>query len=152
MSPFSPESIRSELNQQGYRLTPQRKKILNIFQVLPQGEHLSAEELHRTLREQEERISLSTVYRTLHLMSYMGLLRELELAEGHKHYELNRSQPDQHHHIVCVYCGRTAEFKHDLANQIGSKQAEREGYHLLDCQLTIYGVCPDCTPLNDSKS
>jgi Fur family transcriptional regulator, ferric uptake regulator len=143
MSPNTPASLKAFLNERGFRLTPQRQTILHIFQTLPQGNHLSAEDLLKILRRQGERISLSTVYRTLHVMAYMGILRELELAEGHKHYELNSPDPHQHHHLVCVQCNRTLEFESDLIDRIGSRQAESEGYHLLDCQLTVYIVCPE---------
>ena len=146
MSIYSDDSLKTKLNDRGYRLTPQRKKILNLFQTLPQGKHLGAEDIHTCLKQQQERISLSTVYRTLHLMVYMGLLRELELAKGHKYYELNRPCPEHHHHLVCVLCNRTIEFKDQSITRIGSKQAESEGYRLLDCQLTLYVTCPDCDP------
>ncbi len=141
MPSHTPASLKALLNQRGFRLTPQRQTILHIFQTLPQGNHLSAEDLHKILVTQGERISLSTVYRMLHVMAYMEILRELELAEGHKHYELN--SPDPHQHLVCVQCNRTLEFESDLIDRIGTKQAELEGYHLLDCQLTIYIVCPE---------
>lgn len=143
MASHTPASLKALLNQRGFRLTPQRQTILHIFQTLRQSNHLSAEDLHNILVAQGERISLSTVYRTLHVMAYMGILRELELAEGHKHYELNSPDPHQHHHLVCVQCNRTLEFESDLIDRIGTKQAEAEGYHLLDCQLTIYIVCPE---------
>jgi Fur family transcriptional regulator, ferric uptake regulator len=136
-------SLKTLLNQRGFRLTPQRQTILHIFQTLPQGDHLSAEDLHAILRQKGTRISLSTVYRTLHLMAYMGLLRELELAEGHKHYELKMVYPDQHHHLVCMQCNATLEFKNDAIDHIGAKHADVEGYYLLDCQLTVYAVCPE---------
>ncbi|NET38861.1 MAG: transcriptional repressor [Cyanothece sp. SIO1E1] len=145
MSFHTAASLKGELNQLGYRLTPQRQMVLNIFQTLPRGQHLSAEELHKILRQKQQRTSLSTVYRTLHLMAYMGLLRELELAEGHKHYELNRPSPEHHHHLVCVQCLQTIEFKNDAITEIGAKQAKVEGHYLLDCQLTVYGLCPNCT-------
>ena len=76
MSTYSDNSLKSKLNDQGHRLTSQRKKILNIFQTLPQGKHLSAEDIYTCLKQQQESISLSTIYRTLHLMVHMGLLRE----------------------------------------------------------------------------
>ncbi|WP_038015617.1 Fur family transcriptional regulator [Synechococcus sp. PCC 7335] len=143
--PFlSDTALKEELNARGYRSTPQRKKVLRIFMELTQGEHLSAEDLHALLEADGERISLSTVYRTLHLMVYMGLLRELELAEGHKHYELNRPLRD-HHHIVCVYCNQTLEFAENSVSQIGERTAKSAGYHVLDCQLTLYGICANCT-------
>lgn len=141
---YSDDILRQQLNDRGLRFTPQRVKILKIFQALPRGIHWSAEELHEELVEQQERISLSTVYRTLHMMTNMGILRELELAEGHKHYELNRSSVEQHHHLVCVHCNHTLEFAEAVVDKIGGKQADSLGYHVLDCQLTLYGVCPDC--------
>ena len=141
---YSDELLKSLLNERGMRFTPQRLKILKIFQALPRGEHWSADQLHAKLVEQHERISISTVYRTLHVMTNMGILRELELAEDHKHYELNRPSAERHHHLVCVYCNQTIEFKEDVVDSIGGKQAGSEGYHILDCQLNLYGVCPAC--------
>ncbi|NEP18481.1 MAG: transcriptional repressor [Leptolyngbya sp. SIO4C1] len=142
---YSEDALKAALHSRGYRATAQRQKILNILQALPQGEHLSAEDLHALLKDQGERISLSTVYRTLHLMVYMGLLRELELAEDHKHYELNRPLRDHHHHLVCVQCGQTIEFTEDLIDRIGENQAHSAGYYVLDCQLMLYGVCDRCS-------
>ncbi|MEL6814831.1 MAG: Fur family transcriptional regulator [Cyanobacteria bacterium J06598_3] len=142
--PFlSDKALKIELNTRGYRATPQRQKILSILMNLTQGEHLSAEEVHGILEADGERISLSTVYRTLHLMVFIGLLRELELAEGHKHYELHRPLR-AHHHIVCVHCNATLEFSESSVAKIGEKTALTEGYHVLDCQLTLYGICQKC--------
>lgn len=141
---YTSTSLKAELNERGWRLTPQRETILHIFQNLPKGNHLSAEDLHVVLEEQDTPISLSTIYRTLKLMARMGILRELELAEGHKHYELNQPYPHHHHHLICVRCNKTIEFKNDSILKIGNKTSRKEGYHLLDCQLTIHAVCPTC--------
>ena len=144
MYSYTAKSLKAELNERGWRLTPQRETILNAFQELPEGRHLSAEELHELLEQQQEGISLSTIYRTLKLMARMGILRELELAEGHKHYELNQPYPHHHHHLICVRCNKTIEFKNDSVLKMGIKQADKEGYQVLDCQLTIHAVCPTC--------
>ena len=141
----SNDSLKTELNAKGYRLTPQRRKIVDIFQALPRGEHISADELYALLKQSDDQhISLSTVYRTLHMMVYMGLLRELELAEGHKHYELNRPLRDRHHHLVCVQCGLTTEFQADYVDATGHSYALSAGYQVLDCQLMLYGLCCSC--------
>jgi Fur family transcriptional regulator, ferric uptake regulator len=141
---YTATSLKAELNDKGWRLTPQRETILHIFQNLPEGKHLSAEELHDTLAEQGNPISLSTIYRTVKLMARMGILRELELAEGHKHYELNQPYPYHHHHLICVRCNKTIEFRSDAVLKVGTKTAQKEGFHLLDCQLSIHAVCPQC--------
>ncbi|MGB3509154.1 MAG: transcriptional repressor [Microcoleaceae cyanobacterium] len=135
------DSLKSELNQRGWRLTPQRETILQMFQCLPQGKHLSAEEIYHLLVRQQEKISLSTVYRTLHLLTKVGILRELELAEGHKHYEINSQNRHKHHHIVCLQCHKTFEFNDDSILKISNKQAQKEAVEMLDCQLTIHAIC-----------
>ena len=144
MSIYNSASLKAELNGHGWRLTPQRETILQIFQDLPQGEHLSAEDLHQRLEHDGGGISLSTIYRTLKLMARMGILRELELGEGHKHYEINQPYPHHHHHLICTRCNMTIEFKNDSILKIGTKTAQKEGYQLLDCQLTIHAICPRC--------
>jgi Fur family ferric uptake transcriptional regulator len=141
---YTSTSLKAELNERGWRMTPQRETILHVFQNLPKGEHLSAEDLFNLLQEEGNEISLSTIYRTLKLMARMGILRELELAEGHKHYELNQPYPHHHHHLICVRCNKTIEFKNDSILRTGTKTAQKEGYHLLDCQLTIHAICPTC--------
>ena len=141
---YTSNALKAELNDKGWRLTPQRETILTVFQNLPEGKHLSAEELHDFLEEQGDPISLSTIYRTVKLMSRMGILRELEFAEGHKHYEINQPYPYHHHHLICVKCNKTIEFKSDSVLKIGTKTAQKSGFHLLDCQLSIHAICPQC--------
>jgi Fur family transcriptional regulator, ferric uptake regulator len=144
MAFYTANSLKAELNERGWRLTPQREVILHLFQNLPEGTHLSAEDLYDRLQEQDEPISLSTIYRTVKLMARMGILRELEFAEDHKHYEINQPYPYHHHHLICVKCNKTVEFKSDSVLKIGTKTSEKEGFHLLDCQLLIHAICPQC--------
>ena len=141
MAFYNHDSLKSELNQRGWRLTAQRETILQVLQRLPQGKHLSAEEIYNLLLNQKEQISLSTVYRTLHLLTKVGILRELELAEGHKHYEISAPSLYKHHHLVCLQCHKTFEFNDDSILKISQKQAMKEGVEMLDCQLTVHTVC-----------
>jgi Fur family transcriptional regulator, ferric uptake regulator len=143
MSFYTADSLKAELHERGWRLTPQREVILDIFQNLAAGKHLSAEDLYELLKSEGHDISLSTIYRTVKLMARMGILRELELAEDHKHYEINQPY-HHHHHLICVRCNQTIEFKNESVLKIGDKTSKKEGYHLLDCQLTIHAVCPSC--------
>ncbi|MEM8604088.1 MAG: Fur family transcriptional regulator [Cyanobacteria bacterium P01_H01_bin.121] len=144
MSWLSDGIFRAALNEKGWRLTAQRQKICDLLQALAPGEHYSAEQIQTILQQQGERVGVSTVYRTLHVMVDLGWLRELELAEGHKSYELRQPAEANHHHLVCLSCNQTIEFTEDLIEQLGRKQAEAAGYHVLDCQLTLYGICQNC--------
>lgn len=132
------------LNQEGFRLTRQRQQILGIFRALPDGDHLGAEDIYQHLCAAGETIGVSTIYRALHLMVKMGFLRELDLAEGRKLYELATPFIDQHHHLVCVQCGAVQEFEDASMATIGLDETEKHGFALLDCQFTVYAVCPGC--------
>ena len=76
----------SGLHQDGKRLTPQRLKVLNLFENVGSGNHLSAEEVHSELMASNDKVSLATIYRTLRLLVQMGFLHELELSEGGHRY------------------------------------------------------------------
>jgi Fur family ferric uptake transcriptional regulator len=136
--------LRVLLKQEGFRLTLQRQKFLEIFQSLPVGDHFGAEEIHQSLAAAGESIGISTIYRALHLMVNMGLLRELDLAEGRKLYELATPFVEQHHHLVCVQCGTVQEFEDASMATVGLDETEKRGFALLDCQFTVYAVCPTC--------
>ncbi len=136
------ENVFQNLRSKGLRVTPQREKILQIFMELKDGTHLSAEDLFKVLSAKNENISLATTYRTLKLLSQFGYLRELDFAEGHKHYELNQDKKP-HHHIICLNCNKTIEFEDDVINQIGERIAIEKGLELVDIQFKIYAVCPN---------
>jgi len=111
------------LRQKGFRVTPQREKILDIFYNLKDGEHLSAEELFQMLKTSGSDISLATTYRTLKLFVSMGTFRELDFSEDHKHYELIHDDETPHHHIICIDCGKTAEFESPEIQAVAEKIA-----------------------------
>lgn len=136
------ENVFQNLRSKGLRVTPQREKILQIFMDLKEGTHLSAEDLFKVLNDKNENISLATTYRTLKMLSQFGYLRELDFAEGHKHYELNQDKKP-HHHIICLNCNKTIEFEDELVNQIGYRIAQEKGLDLVDIQFKIYAVCPN---------
>lgn len=129
------------LRQKGFRLTPQREKILDIFYELPAGEHLSAEELQKALRMESSDISLATSYRTLKLLASLGVLRELDFAEDHKHYELARNPKSPHHHIICLDCGKTEEFESEEIIRLSEELAKERGFQIVDVQLKLFALC-----------
>ncbi|WP_414545174.1 Fur family transcriptional regulator [Nostoc sp. CCY0012] len=86
-------------------------------------------------------MSLSTVYRILKIMTTMGIIREVELAQAQKYYELNTIST-HHHHIVCVQCHQIIEFENKYILQQGLRQVETMGLQLIDCKFTLHTICP----------
>lgn len=136
--------IIRDLRKKGYRITPQREKILQLFYELPEGTHLNAEELLAKLEEKNLKVSLATLYRTLKLLSSIGLIRELDFAEDHKHYELATGKTANHHHIICVSCNSTIEVQNKTLQDISKKLAKEHNFKLIDIQLKLFGLCEKC--------
>ena len=132
------------LHKSGLRLTPQRKKVLDLFQRIGGGNHLSAEEVHAHLLQMKSRVSLATIYRTLRLLVRMGFLHELELSEGGHRFELLSKDHPDHHHLVCVRCGRTEEFESEQVLLAGKLAAEKIGFQLIESTLNVRSLCPKC--------
>jgi Fur family ferric uptake transcriptional regulator len=140
----STDKIIKDLRKKGYRITPQREKILELFYDLPEGTHLSAEELQEILANSDVKISLATLYRTLKLLTSMGLLRELDFAEDHKHYEIFRGKASYHHHIICVNCNKTIEVQDKTLFELGEKLAREHNIKMTDVQFKLFGICENC--------
>lgn len=134
------ELLIQDLRKKGYRITPQRELIMRIFQE--QGDkHLSAEDIFAILKTKGEQISLATTYRTLRMLVQMGILRELDFAESHKHYELVDADADPHHHIICLNCNKTIEFEDEEINRLGTAIAKKYGVEIMDMQFQIFANC-----------
>lgn len=134
-----------QLREEGYRITPQRKQILDFFYELPEGEHLSAEELHKKLTENGIKTSLATLYRTLKFLVQNKFIRELDFGEGHKHYELTSPNKPQHHHLICDKCGITIEFEEKKLQEYAVKIAKAHNdFEIKDYQFKIFGLCHNC--------
>ncbi len=131
---------RKALNIAGRRVTNQRALLLELIR---QGEgHLDADELYRRAREKQPRLSLSTVYRTLQLLKQLGLVEELHFDEDHHHYEVKPSA--EHHHLVCLGCGKVIELHNPLSRYIKRNVAEARDFEIIDTELRMTGYCPQC--------
>jgi len=136
----SGEISRTVLNIAGTRVTDQRALILEIIQ---QGQgHLDADEIYRRARLKKPRISLSTVYRTLQRLKELCLVEELHLDETHHCYEVKHSS--EHHHLVCLGCGKVIEFQYPLSRYVKRNVAEAKEFQVVDTKIRMAGYCPQC--------
>ena len=133
--------LLADLRHKGFRLTPQREKVIDIFYDLPAGKHLSAEDVYQLLRDEQTDISLATSYRTLKLLASVDVLREVDFSEDHKQYELARDEDHPHHHIICVDCGSTEEFESDSILAEAKQTAQQHHFELVDVELKVFARC-----------
>src|ERR687888_229123 len=105
---------RDALRSEGHRMTQQRDVLLDVIET--SGAHLDADGLYQLARRRDNRISLSTVYRTLALLKQHNLVDELHLSEEHHHYEAKSAR--QHYHLLCTECGAVEEFSGEILDQL----------------------------------
>ena len=131
---------RKALNRVGMRVTHQRALIMEIIRK-GRG-HLDADEIYRRAREKETRLSLSTVYRTLQMLKKLGLVEELHFDEEHHHYEVKPSA--EHHHLVCLGCGRVIEFYYPLSRYLRKRVPEAKDFDITETEIRMTGYCAKC--------
>jgi len=132
------ETTRKALNVTGLRATSQRALIL---EVIRRG-HLDADEIYRQARMKQPRLSLSTVYRTLRMFKKLGLVEELHFDEAHHHYEMKPSS--EHHHLVCLGCGKVVEFECPLSLKMKKDIAREKGFEITGAEIRMTGYCSKC--------
>jgi len=138
----------SEMEKQfkEYRLTPQRRLVLQIF-LENKERHLSAEEVYQFSRDKNEEIGIATVYRTLELLEGLGLLRKMNFGDGRSRYEL--IQPDvtehhHHHHLLCLSCNRIFEVEEDLLHNLEEIIEEKHHFSIVNHNVQFFGYCKYC--------
>ena len=128
----------------GRPVTSQRSLLLELIKQA-KG-HLDADELYRRAKEKEPRISLATVYRNLKLFKEVGLVAESDLGETHSHYEIKGNI--EHHHMVCLGCGRIVEFDSPLITKAVEKIRREKGFEITSVRLKLEGYCRKCKSKN----
>ncbi|MFQ5984092.1 MAG: iron response transcriptional regulator IrrA [Alphaproteobacteria bacterium] len=83
----------------GAGLRPTRQR-LALARLLFSGDdrHVTAEALHKEALARKLRVSLATVYNTLHQFTKAGLLREVVVDSTRSYFDTNTSH---HHHFYC---------------------------------------------------
>lgn len=124
----------------GQRITAQRRLLLDLLRKAPG--HLDADELYRLAKEKEPRISLSTVYRSLRLFKELGLIEERRFADEHHHYETKGKT--EHHHLICLGCGRVVEFECPLTAKMKDDVGRECGFDVVNADVRLEGYCERC--------
>jgi Fur family iron response transcriptional regulator len=91
--PFAP--LVDRLKQAGLRPTRQRLALAKLL-FEPGFRHVTAEQLHAEAASANMRVSLATVYNTLHQFTRQGLLREVVVDPGRSYFDTNLGD---HHHF-----------------------------------------------------
>ncbi len=146
---IGPPWLHGRFRNAGFRLTLPRQAILNIFAENPK--HLSAEEVFLSVHKNCPGIGLATVYRTLDLLTQMGLILKFDFGEGWNRYELaSEAIKEHHHHMVCTRCGRIIDYSDFMDKEVEflkgleAELSKKHKFKINNHQIHFYGLCERC--------
>lgn len=133
---------RNILMQKGLRVTDVRVKVLEILDSADTP--MTVEEVFDSLRVSFKSVNLSTVYRTMDVLSKNGLVVKSALFDCNKSmYEYKRVE--HKHHLVCICCNRMISLEDcPIDDEYAREMCSRQGFELTGHKLEIYGLCPNC--------
>ena len=135
------EKFREYLATRSKSMTRERSTILEA--VFAEHDHFDAEQLARQLHDGPDRVSRSTVYRTLEQMVDAGMLRSVARQDGRTVYEHDYGYP-QHDHLICRKCGSLTEFHNTDIRKILERVAAQNGFRMEGHRLEVTGLCDAC--------
>jgi len=128
----TPEAIRARLREAGLRPTRQREELALL--LFGAGDrHVTAEALHREAMLAGIRVSLATVYNTLHQFTEGGLLREVVVDAGRAYFDTNT---DRHHHFFNTHTHELADI-HGDAISVGGLPLAPEGTEVEGVEVVV---------------
>jgi len=104
---------------------------------------LSAGEIHRELTEHREKISLSTVYRTLEYLQSKGDATVRIDDSGEATYT-SCEPASHHHHAICEVCGRVEDVNCDVVDNFTESLRKQHGFELSGHKMEFIGRCRSC--------
>jgi Fur family iron response transcriptional regulator len=110
----------SRLREADLRPTRQRLALAKLLFEQGCDRHVTAETLHEEAQKSGFRVSLATVYNTLHQFTDAGLLREIMVDSGRTYFDTNVSD---HHHFLCERSGDLTDIPAHLVTVAGLPQA-----------------------------
>ena len=136
---LSQHRLAAVLKKHGYRLTPQRRAIIETV-ALSRG-HLTAAAVYGKLEQNHPGIGLVTVYRTLEIMANLGLICRVH-SGGCNSYTASAS--GNHHHLVCGGCGLVVDFSRHNLTALEKKLCRETGFTIDGRLLEFSGLCRAC--------
>jgi Fur family ferric uptake transcriptional regulator len=127
------------LRRRGIQVTAQRLAVLRAVAGRP---HTTADGVAETVRAEIGAISRQSVYDALGILVAEGLIRRIQPAGSPARFEARIG--DNHHHVICRICGRTADVDCAVGSAPCLTAAGTVGYEIDEAEVIYWGRCPDC--------
>ena len=139
--PSEISELAERLRRRSRKLTGPRQAILEVLRS--QGHPMSSGEIFSALPKGH--CDLATVYRSMHLLENMGMVKRFDLGDGLARFELLQEGDDgHHHHLVCTRCAEVIEIEECSMRELEQRLASRNGFKAVTHKLEFFGLCPAC--------
>ncbi|MGO8766372.1 MAG: Fur family transcriptional regulator [Limisphaerales bacterium] len=139
---------RQELSALKRRLRGQARKITApraaILEILRNNAHpMTNKEIFAGMPRGE--CDLATIYRSMHLLEKMGMVKRFDFGDGVARFELVDENDDgHHHHLVCTKCSEVVEVEECFPEKMERKIAAKNHFKGVTHKLEFFGICPAC--------
>ena len=132
------------IRSSGGRVTPAREAVLRAV-LDADHHHFTAADIFDAVEGSPARPDRATVYRTLDLLTELGLLTPLQLDAGAIVYH-RTDQTHSHAHLLCEGCGAVVELDRPTLDGIDRTITRRTGFSIDRPRVAIAGRCAACGP------
>jgi Fur family ferric uptake transcriptional regulator len=133
--------IASAIRNKSRRLTGPRRAIVEMLES--QRHPLTIKELFSLLPGNA--CDQATVYRSIHLLEGMGLVKRFDFGDGSARFELVLPGGHaHHHHLICQACSAVVEIEECFPRELEQRIAAGNGFKEITHKLEFFGICPSC--------
>ena len=135
------EAAEAECRRKGARLTPIRRRVLEL--VWESHQPVGAYALLENLSREGWSAAPPTVYRALEFLQQHGLVHRIALLNAF----IGCSRPGLPHagkFLLCAGCGAAAELEDEDIDRVVTAAAARLGFTVSRQTVEVEGLCPGC--------
>jgi Fur family transcriptional regulator, ferric uptake regulator len=132
--------LAQALIEAGFKVTDPRLTIIeeivgfrHDFEVTDLAEHIEQRPGFKP--------GIASVFRTVKLLTELGLLQRVHSSDGCHRYELIRGH---NHQVTCRCCDRTIEFEGCDFSELTGFLEKQTGFKLEGHWMEFFGLCPTC--------
>jgi Fur family transcriptional regulator, ferric uptake regulator len=143
------DELTDRLRLRSRKITGPRQAILDVLRK--HASPLTNKEIHAALGKAD--CDLATIYRTMHTLEDLGLVKRFDFGDGAARFELvPDDQHSHHHHLVCTGCSMIVEVDDCFPSELEQRLAARHGFSGMSHRLEFFGICPKCRAATGGKT
>ncbi|MDD3341384.1 MAG: transcriptional repressor [Bacilli bacterium] len=121
------------------KYSKQREIILAI--VKESDKHPTAEEVYMEARKRLPSISLGTVYRNLHILVELGMIKQIKGLDEKDRFDKTLKD---HGHLLCTVCHKVYDADDVLIDTLKDNIEKESGFVTQSYNIVVTGICHTC--------